>query len=127
MATQWNDKRPMAPHLQIWRWHPAMAASILHRVCVVIAFLALIKYAVILCCIACKAQLPFKGLLYSPLGALDTLLDVFAWTFMALAIMRHAIWDKAEMMEPTQNNRLSLMMVGVSVMVTGLFAVWAII
>ena len=25
-------KRPLSPHLQIWRWGPAMAISILHRV-----------------------------------------------------------------------------------------------
>jgi succinate dehydrogenase / fumarate reductase cytochrome b subunit len=25
-------KRPLSPHLQIWRWGPAMAVSILHRV-----------------------------------------------------------------------------------------------
>ena len=25
-------KRPISPHLQIWRWGPAMAVSILHRI-----------------------------------------------------------------------------------------------
>ncbi|MDE2301548.1 MAG: succinate dehydrogenase, cytochrome b556 subunit [Sphingomonadales bacterium] len=25
-------KRPLSPHLEIWRWGPAMAVSILHRV-----------------------------------------------------------------------------------------------
>jgi len=32
MATASNPKaRPLSPHLQIWRWGPAMAVSILHR------------------------------------------------------------------------------------------------
>lgn len=26
------DKRPLSPHLQVWRWHVTMAGSILHRV-----------------------------------------------------------------------------------------------
>ncbi|MEO7247977.1 MAG: succinate dehydrogenase, cytochrome b556 subunit, partial [Novosphingobium sp.] len=26
------SNRPLSPHLQIWRWGPAMAISILHRV-----------------------------------------------------------------------------------------------
>lgn len=26
-----NSNRPLSPHLQIWRWGPAMAVSILHR------------------------------------------------------------------------------------------------
>ena len=27
----WTDKRPMSPHLQVWRWHITMASSIFHR------------------------------------------------------------------------------------------------
>lgn len=30
-ASQTRKARPLSPHLQIWRWGPAMAASILHR------------------------------------------------------------------------------------------------
>ncbi|WP_420383045.1 succinate dehydrogenase, cytochrome b556 subunit [Novosphingobium sp.] len=29
---QANSNRPLSPHLQIWRWGPAMLVSILHRV-----------------------------------------------------------------------------------------------
>lgn len=29
--SSWTDKRPMAPHLQVWKWHLTMAGSILHR------------------------------------------------------------------------------------------------
>ena len=31
MATAHNRRRPMAPHLQVYRWGPAMTVSILHR------------------------------------------------------------------------------------------------
>ena len=32
MAGQgWTDKRPMSPHLQVWKFHPTMFVSILHR------------------------------------------------------------------------------------------------
>jgi succinate dehydrogenase / fumarate reductase cytochrome b subunit len=31
-STTTNRGRPMSPHLTIWRWGPAMAASILHRI-----------------------------------------------------------------------------------------------
>lgn len=30
-STSRNRARPLAPHLQVWRWGPAMAVSILHR------------------------------------------------------------------------------------------------
>jgi succinate dehydrogenase / fumarate reductase, cytochrome b subunit len=29
--TGWTDKRPMSPHVQVWRWHVTMLGSILHR------------------------------------------------------------------------------------------------
>ncbi len=32
MATARNPARPLAPHLQIWKWGPHMLVSILHRV-----------------------------------------------------------------------------------------------
>lgn len=31
-GSEWTDKRPLSPHVQIWRWHATMAASIFHRV-----------------------------------------------------------------------------------------------
>jgi len=45
MAGKWSDSRPMAPHLQIWRWHPAMLSSILHRASAIICYVGLIKVA----------------------------------------------------------------------------------
>ena len=30
--SSWTDKRPMSPHVQVWKWHMTMASSILHRV-----------------------------------------------------------------------------------------------
>jgi succinate dehydrogenase / fumarate reductase cytochrome b subunit len=32
MAGASNRNRPLSPHLQIWRWGPAMIVSILHRI-----------------------------------------------------------------------------------------------
>jgi succinate dehydrogenase / fumarate reductase cytochrome b subunit len=29
--TEWTDKRPMSPHVQVWKWHVTMLGSILHR------------------------------------------------------------------------------------------------
>jgi len=31
-AASSNRNRPLSPHMQIWRWGPAMAVSILHRI-----------------------------------------------------------------------------------------------
>ncbi len=29
--SEWTDKRPMSPHVSVWRWHITMFGSILHR------------------------------------------------------------------------------------------------
>lgn len=29
--SSWTDKRPMSPHMQVWKWHVTMLGSILHR------------------------------------------------------------------------------------------------
>ena len=30
-GADWTDPRPMSPHIQVWKWHATMAASIFHR------------------------------------------------------------------------------------------------
>jgi len=114
MASKWNDERPMAPHLQIWRWHPAMMSSILHRAVSIITYAALIKVALGLYFLMRHGSLPLEGLLYSPLGALGLCIGLFAVIFMALAQLRHLIWDRGGMFDPDLNNMLSYVMIALS-------------
>lgn len=115
MTSQWNDKRPMAPHLQIWRWHPAMLSSILHRASAIICYIGLIKVAIGLLIFVLTGKLPLEGLIFSPLGAMGLFVFLFAFIFMALAQLRHAIWDKGAMMDPDKNNTMSYVMIAASV------------
>lgn len=111
MAGQWNDKRPMAPHLQIWRWHPAMLSSILHRASAIICYVALLLVTVGLVVLAFTGSLPLEGLIFSPLGALGLFVFLFAFIFMAVAQLRHAVWSNGAMMKPEVNNTLSYVMI----------------
>ena len=112
----WNDTRPMSPHLQIWRWHPAMLSSILHRASAIISYVGLIKVAIGLLVLALTGKLPMEGLLFSPLGAIGLFIFLFAFIFMALAQLRHAIWDRGAMMKPELNNKLSYAMIALAVL-----------
>ena len=114
MAGQWNDKRPMAPHLQIWRWHPAMLSSILHRASAIISYIALVCVGIAILFVALTGNLPLESLVYSPLGAIGFFIFLFAFLFMALAQFRHAIWAKGAMMKPELNNTLSYVMIFLS-------------
>ena len=121
MATQWNDKRPMAPHLQIWRWHPAMLSSILHRICSVICYAALIKFSLGLVILKATGKLPLEGLLYSPLGAIGMFVGIFSIVFVALAQLRHLVWDQGKFFDPELNNKASWVMIAVAFLAAAIF------
>ena len=116
MAGQWNDKRPMSPHLQVWRWHPAMLSSILHRATSIISYAGLIKVAIALFTIALTGKLPLESLIFSPLGAIGFFVFVFSFLFMALAQLRHAIWDNGAMLAPELNNKLTYGMIALALL-----------
>lgn len=115
MSAPWKDSRPMSPHLQIWRWHPAMLSSILHRASAIICYAGLIIVGLGMLALAITGKLPLEGLIFSPLGAIGLGVFLFAFIFMALAQLRHAIWDKGAMLKPELNNSLSWAMIAVSV------------
>ena len=114
MAGTWNDKRPMSPHLQVWKWHPTMVSSILHRASAIACYVALALLAIGLLAVAITGSLPLSGLVFSPLGAVGLFVFAFAFSFMALAQLRHAIWNRGVMFEPHVNNWLTWVMIAVA-------------
>ena len=115
MSSEWTDPRPMSPHLQVWRWHGAMMSSILHRASAIICYVALVIVGLGLLVIGLTGDMPLAGLVFSPLGAIGLFVFLFAFIFMALAQLRHAVWDSGEMFEPQFNNVLSYAMIGLAV------------
>lgn len=120
MSSQWNDKRPMSPHLQVWRWHPAMMSSILHRASAIISYVALFLVALGILCLSVTGKLPLEGLIYSPLGAIGFFVFVFAFIFMVLAQIRHGIWANGQMFEPEMNNGFSYAMIFTAVLLSAI-------
>lgn len=116
MSSEWTDKRPMSPHLQVWRWHGAMMSSILHRASAIICYVALMIVAVGLVAVAITGAIPLPGLVFSPLGAIGLFVFLFAFFFMALAQLRHAIWNRGALFDPQMNNMLSYGMVVVALL-----------
>lgn len=119
MASQWKDKRPMAPHLQVWKWHPAMLSSILHRICAVISYAFLLKIAVALLMLKLNGKIPLEGLVFSPLGYIGFFVGFFGFIFMALAQLRHLIWDQGKYLEPGPNNMMSWLMILAALILAG--------
>ena len=126
MSSEWNDPRPMSPHLQVWRWHGAMMSSILHRASAIICYIALTIVALGILYFGLKGELPLQGLLFSPLGAVGLFVFLFAFIFMALAQLRHAIWNQGEFFDPGKNNLLSYAMIAVALINAGLLTLIAV-
>ena len=115
MSSEWNDTRPMSPHLQIWRWHGAMMSSIVHRASAIICYVALFLVSVFIFVIFLTGTLPLEYIIFSPLGAIGLAVFLFAFIFLALAQLRHAIWNKGNLLDPDTNNKLSIVMLIVSI------------
>lgn len=120
MASQWKDDRPMAPHLQVWKWHPAMLSSILHRVSAIISYAFLLKIAVALILLKTTGKIPLEGLVFSPLGYIGFFVGFFAFFFLALAQLRHLIWDQGKYLEPGPNNMMSWLMIILAIILAAL-------
>lgn len=89
-------QRPLSPHLQIWRWTPAMAASITHRATGIALYSGTILLAVWVFAAALGAEAfrPVGALLGSPVGIV--VLSGYAWAllFHAFNGLRHLYWDQ---------------------------------
>ena len=89
--------RPMSPHLQIWRWHPTMAASIATRATGVALYVGAVIAAAWALCLAGGegSYADFLGVIGSPLGKL-VLFGITVSLFYHLAAgIRHLVWDSA--------------------------------
>ncbi len=104
-----TQPRPLSPHLQVWRWHVTMAASIATRVSGVALYAGAVLLVVWAVCLAvgpaCYGEC--MALLTSPLG----LLVLFALTvsifYHMAAGVRHFCWDLGAGLQPRTANALS--------------------
>lgn len=120
MATKWTDKRPMSPHTSVWKWHSAMRASILHRVTVVVLFIALFKICAWLAVLAFGDGTAFEavnGLMYSPLGALVFFVFSTALVYHTFIDIRHLFWDAGKGIEAKSANTSSVVLLGLAILI----------
>ena len=119
--------RPLSPHLQVWRWHVTMAASILNRMTGGALSVGALLIAVWLLSLAFgpDAYATFTGWMGSPLGLL-------VWFGLTLALclhlaggIRHLIWDAGAGLSPKTADALSWasMVAGI----VGAVAFWALL
>jgi succinate dehydrogenase / fumarate reductase cytochrome b subunit len=93
--TKGAPARPLSPHLQIWRWTPIMASSILHRATGVALTggAALLGAWFIALAMGPEAYRPVAALISSEFGRFALFLFAWALIYHTLNGLRHLYWD----------------------------------
>lgn len=94
--------RPLSPHLQIWRWHPTMAASILHRVTGIGLYFGLAALVVWLALLASgpMAYAWLDNVFHSWFGQLKLYGLFGVAAFHTFNGVRHLVWDTGQHFDP---------------------------
>jgi succinate dehydrogenase / fumarate reductase, cytochrome b subunit len=118
--------RPLSPHLQIWRWGPAMFVSILHRITG--NGLAVVGLATLLCWLSALASGPeayakFSGMAGSWYGLV--IMVGLSWAFFThlTSGLRHFVLDIGAGYELTINKIWSVLAPILAILLTAAF--WA--
>jgi succinate dehydrogenase / fumarate reductase, cytochrome b subunit len=100
--SSWTDKRPMSPHVSIWRWHMTMAASILHRVTGVANYVGAFLVVAWLFATAAGPDLyePFAALVGSIWGQLVLFGFTLSVSYHLLNGVRHLFMDAGKGFNP---------------------------
>ena len=127
-ASNSGKNRPLSPHLQIWRWGPAMAVSILHRATG--SGLAFVGLGTLLCWLGALASGPEA---YAAFTAQATswygmvILVGVSWAFFnhLASGVRHFVLDIGAGFELVANARWSVLTPIIGILLTVAF--WAIL
>jgi len=103
------QRRPLSPHVQIYRWSATMAMSILHRVTGVALYLGTVLLTVYLVTaagggVAFAEVSRFFG---SPVGLIILFGYTFALMLHVCGGLRHAVWEAARGFDPVSRNLLA--------------------
>ena len=98
--------RPLSPHLQIWRWHVTMAASIATRASGIALYVGVLIIAGWALALAAgpEAYGAYAGVLGSPLGLLVLFGLTVAIFYHLAAGLRHLVWDSGRGFLPRTAN-----------------------
>lgn len=128
MASSPTDKRPLSPHLQVWRWHATMASSIFHRATGTINYIGVVVFTIWLAGTAGGGADFFAWALTGPFGLLVKLgLFVVTWSYSYHWIngLRHLMWDFGKGFDGAGSNRRSIIIFVISPLPA--LALWALI
>jgi len=117
MASGNTDTRPLSPHLQVWRWHPTMLSSILHRVSGIGNYLGALALTAWLVMLATGTEGSVAFLFDGPmlwLTRIGLILLTWSVSFHFLNGIRHLFWDAGVGFDPKASNMRSVLIIAFS-------------
>ena len=123
MTGETQPARPLSPHLQIWRWHITMAASIAHRASGVALYAGLLILAAWALALAAD-PIHFDrltGALHSPVGLVVLFLITLAVFFHLANGVRHLVWDLGFGFSKQTADKTALAVIAIAIAATVLF------
>jgi succinate dehydrogenase / fumarate reductase, cytochrome b subunit len=120
----WTDKRPMSPHLQVWRWHVTMATSIFHRASAVALYVGSLVLVGWLVAAASgpEAYAGYEGFLLSPFGLALLFAFTAAITYHFANGLRHLLWDMGKGLDVKDASASGWFVIGFAAVAT--LAIW---
>lgn len=120
-----STKRPLSPHLTIWKWGPHMLVSILHRVtgnAVTFAGLALLTWWLLALAAGADAYEDFAAIAQHPVSI--AVLVALTWAFWQhfFSGLRHLFLDMGAGYELKINKLFSVLTIAASLLATA--ATW---
>lgn len=125
MADHTPQSRPLSPHLQVWKWHPTMASSILHRATGVgnaVGALVL-TWWLAAAALGEGAYANFEALALSWFGQVVLFGFTLSITYHFANGLRHLIWDAGKGYDPMVANVMSVFNIVFAVVAS--VGVWA--
>ena len=122
-----DNKNPISPHLQVYRWHISSLLSIAHRILGVINFLSLIAIFFFLLILSFGENNYILFLIFINSFFGKFILIGFTWSmcFHLLSGVRHLIWDMGYGFEIKTANASGMLVIILSLVMTILFWVFA--
>lgn len=115
--------RPLSPHLQVWRWHVTMAASILHRASGMGLAVGMVLVAAWLGCLMAGsgAHEAFAALSGSWIGLIVWIGVSWSAFYHLASGIRHLLWDSGHGFSLGAADALSWASIGFSIGGTAVF------
>jgi len=124
--SSWTDKRPMSPHMQVWRWHVTMLGSILHRATGIANYVGAILVVAWLAAAASgyEAYDLYASLAGSILGQLVFFGFTVSVCYHTLNGVRHFVWDIGHGFTPKLASFTGWLVIGLALVMAA--AIWVL-